>query len=139
MKYRGSLVICQFAKSRIFEQANRQMKKAMPCKWKMRENTSDLLHCTFDIDFTLIWNAIYILKLGGVSWLVTNQNSWISYLIQAQHSSSPCQCSILQKNNFLIPFKIKHRWKKNGAHMPRNTIKTCCKNSIVIHGDMCYP
>ena len=136
MRYRGSLVVCQFAHSKKkCEQPNGQMKKAMPCKWKMRE----ILQISFIVPSTLILHwlwTLYILKVGGVHWLVTNQKSWILYWIQM--NILHFHVNVLYcKSNFLISIQyIKHRWK-NGAHMPRKTIKILCNNLIVRRGDMC--
>ena len=50
------LPICQVEDIRAGKQAN---EKGNALQMKNERNTSDLLHCTFDIDLTLILNAIY--------------------------------------------------------------------------------
>ena len=59
MRYRGSLVVCQFAHSKKMRAAKLANEKGYALQMKNERNTSDLLHCTFDIDLTLILNAIY--------------------------------------------------------------------------------
>ena len=50
------LPICQVENIRAGKQAN---EKGNALQMKNERNTSDLLHCTFDIDLTLIVNALY--------------------------------------------------------------------------------
>ena len=85
----------------------REYSSSQTGKWKRQclanERWERIHQISFTVPSTLIshWlGTLYILKFGGVNWLVTKQNSWIPYLIQAQHSSSSCQCSILQKATF---------------------------------------
>ena len=73
-------------------------------KWKRQclanERWERIHQISFTVPSTLIshWSwTLYILKLGGVNWLVTNQNSWIPYPTQTQYPSFSCQCSICKK------------------------------------------
>ena len=125
------LPICQVENIRAGKQANE--------KGNALQMMREILQISFIVPSTLILHwlwTLYILKVGGVHWLVTNQKSWILYWIQM--NILHFHVNVLYcKSNFLISIQyIKHRWK-NGAHMPRKTIKILCNNLIVRRGDMC--
>ena len=109
MKYRGSLVICQFAKSRIFEQANRQMKKAMPCKWWEKYFRSPSLYLRH-WSHTDLERYIYLKLAASIGLLLTKSHGYlIGYKLNILH---PHVNVLYCKSNFLISIQyIKHRWK----------------------------
>ena len=92
-------------------------------KWKRQclanERWERIHQISFTVPSTLIshWSwTLYILKLGGVNWLVTNQNSWIPYSYTNSTSFILMSMFYIAKSNFLISIQYKTYMKKWGTY-----------------------